>query len=221
MEKEEKLSLNGKCVWVNGPVIVGAGPSGLAVAACLREHGVPFVNLERSDCIAPLWKNKTYDRLKLHLPKQFCQLPKLPFPSHYPDYPSKNQFLDYLHTYARNFDIVPRFNECVRSARYDHTCKLWRVRTVNTKCQDHQLDYICHWLVIATGENAETAVPELEGMDDFGGSIMHASDYKSGHTFRGKDVLVVGCGNSGMEVCLDLCHHHAFPSMVVRDSVRT
>ncbi|KAK1555690.1 hypothetical protein Q3G72_030030 [Acer saccharum] len=67
-----------RCIWVNGPVIVGAGPSGLATAACLREQGVPFVVLERADCIASLWQKRTYDRLKLHLPKQFCQLPKLP-----------------------------------------------------------------------------------------------------------------------------------------------
>ena len=69
-----------RCIWVNGPVIVGAGPSGLAVAACLKEQGVPFLILERANCIASLCQNSTYDRLKLHLPKQFCQLPNFPFP---------------------------------------------------------------------------------------------------------------------------------------------
>ncbi|KAI7730765.1 hypothetical protein M8C21_008052 [Ambrosia artemisiifolia] len=48
---------------------------------------------------------------------------------------------------------------------------------------------------------------------------MHACDYRSGESFQGKKVLVIGCGNSGMEVSLDLCHHNAFPSMVVRSSV--
>ncbi|KAK4281355.1 hypothetical protein QN277_012861 [Acacia crassicarpa] len=61
-----------RCICVKGPVIVGAGPSGLATAACLREQGVPFMVLERADCIASLWQKRTCDRLKLHLPKQFC-----------------------------------------------------------------------------------------------------------------------------------------------------
>ena len=61
-----------RCIWVNGPVTVGAGPSGLATAACLREQRVPYVVLEKADCIASLWQKHTYDRLKLHLPKQSC-----------------------------------------------------------------------------------------------------------------------------------------------------
>ncbi|XP_026664598.2 probable indole-3-pyruvate monooxygenase YUCCA9 [Phoenix dactylifera] len=205
-----------RCVWVNGPIIVGAGPSGLAVGACLKEQGVPFVILERSDCIASLWQKRTYDRLKLHLPKQFCQLPKLPFPEDYPEYPSKKQFIDYLESYAKHFDINPRFNQSVQSARYDETCGLWRVRTAGSGAE---VEYIGRWLVVATGENAERVVPELEGLGQFGGDVTHVCDYKSGRAYQGKRVLVVGCGNSGMEVCLDLCDHNAFPSMVVRDSV--
>ncbi|CAA0833421.1 Probable indole-3-pyruvate monooxygenase YUCCA8 [Striga hermonthica] len=201
-----------RCVWVNGPVIVGAGPSGLAVAAGLRQHGVPFVVLERADCIASLWQNRTYDRLKLHLPKKFCQLPDFPFPDHYPEYPSKRQFVEYLESYAAKFEIELRFNECVRSAKYDSGCRLWRVRTDGA-------EYLCQWLVVATGENAERVVPEIDGLEEFSGEVIHACDYKSGEGFPGKKVLVVGCGNSGMEVSLDLCNHGARPVMVVRSSV--
>lgn len=209
-----------RCVWVNGPVIVGAGPSGLAVGACLKEQGIPFVVLERADCIASLWQKRTYDRLKLHLPKQFCQLPKLPFPEHFPEYPTKKQFIDYLESYAKHFDINPQFNECVQSAKYDEACRLWRIKTVST-CGSIQseVEYICQWLVVATGENAERVVPEIEGLKEFGGEIIHACEYKSGEKYRGKKVLVVGCGNSGMEVSLDLSNHNAKPSMVVRSTV--
>ncbi|KAA8543438.1 hypothetical protein F0562_021067 [Nyssa sinensis] len=209
-----------RCVWVNGPVIVGAGPSGLAVGACLREQGVPFVVLERADCIASLWQKRTYDRLKLHLPKQFCQLPKLPFPKHFPEYPTKTQFVDYLESYAKHFEISPQFNECVQSAKYDEACRLWRLKTVSTNGSVRsEVEYICQWLVVATGENAECVVPEIEGLNEFEGELMHASEYKSGAKFSGKQVLVVGCGNSGMELSLDLCNHNAKPSMVVRSSV--
>nr|DAD36923.1 TPA_asm: hypothetical protein HUJ06_007564 [Nelumbo nucifera] len=212
-----------RCVLVNGPVIVGAGPSGLAVGACLKEQGVPFVILERTDCIASLWQKRTYDRLKLHLPKQFCQLPKVPFPEDFPEYPTKKQFIGYLESYAKRFELNPRFNECVQSAKYDETSGLWRVKTVSTSSgggnRTAEIEYICRWLVVATGENAEPVLPEIEGLSEFGGHVMHACHYRSGEDYRGKRVLVVGCGNSGMEVSLDLCNHNAFPSMVVRSSV--
>lgn len=206
------------CILVTGPVIVGAGPSGLAVAAGLKQQGVPFIILEQANCIASLWQNRAYDRLKLHLPKQFCQLPLFPFPKHYPEYPTKSQFVEYLESYAKKFEINPKFNESVQSAKYDETCGMWRLRVLTTKGGE-VMNYICRWLVVATGENAEKVVPDIEGLKEFGGSVMHACDYKSGKDFQGKNVLVVGCGNSGMEISVDLCHHKANPSMVVRSSV--
>ena len=200
-------------VRVDGPVIVGAGPSGLAVAACLSKKGIPSVILERSDCIASLWKHKTYDRLSLHLPKKFCELPYMSFPPSFPMYPSKQQFLDYLTAYARWFDITPNFNEAVESAEYDGELGLWKVKTKRART------YLCKWLVVATGENSEVRVPDVKGVEDFKGTVIHTSEYRRGDVFTGKKVLVLGCGNSGMDVCLDLCNHKAYPTLVVRDSV--
>ncbi|KAJ8451190.1 hypothetical protein Cgig2_013962 [Carnegiea gigantea] len=211
-----------RCVWVNGPVIVGAGPSGLAVAAGLKERGVPFIVLERANCIASLWQTRTYDRLKLHLPKQFCQLPNFPMPDDYPEYPSKDQFIGYLESYANHFGIQPQFNESVQSAKYDETCGLWRIKTTSgapDSSNKREVEYICKWIVVATGENAEKVVPKFFGFHEFGGDIIHACDYKSGEKYRGQRVLVVGCGNSGMEVSLDLCSNDAMPFLVCRSSV--
>ncbi|KAG1361432.1 Flavin-containing monooxygenase [Cocos nucifera] len=152
-----------------------------------------------------------------------CQLPKLPFPDDFPEYPTKKQFTDYLESYAKIFELNPQFNETVQSARYDEMGGMWRVRTVVSRGgnagRNTEVEYICQWLVVATGENAECVMPEMEGLEEFGGRVIHSCDYKSGEAYRGKQVLVVGCGNSAMEVCLDLCHHKAFPTMVVRDSV--
>ncbi|PON37146.1 Flavin monooxygenase-like enzyme [Parasponia andersonii] len=210
-----------RCVLINGPIIVGAGPSGLATAACLKEQGVPFLVLERANCIASLWQKRTYDRLKLHLPKQFCQLPKVPFPEEFPEYPTKKQFIQYLEDYATRFEIKPQFNECVQTARYDETSGFWRVKTVSTATGSGrvEVEYICRWLIVATGENAECVIPEIDGLGEFAGEVVHACEYKSGEKYRGKKVLVVGCGNSGMELSLDLCNHNALPSVVVRSSV--
>ncbi|KAK8523382.1 hypothetical protein V6N13_113325 [Hibiscus sabdariffa] len=213
----DMMKSSSRCLYVPGPVIVGAGPSGLATAACLKEKGVPSVILERSNCVASLWQLKTYDRLRLHLPKQFCELPLMGFPGDFPTYPSKQQFVDYLEAYAGKFGIRPRFNETVSQAEYDRTVGFWRVRSVGVKGK--ATEYVCRWLVVATGENAEAMLPEVEAMGEFGGDVRHTSSYKSGREFGGKRVLVVGCGNSGMEVCLDLCCHNAKPSLVVRDTV--
>uniref|UniRef100_A0A803NNE4 indole-3-pyruvate monooxygenase n=1 Tax=Cannabis sativa TaxID=3483 RepID=A0A803NNE4_CANSA len=183
-----------KCVfWVQGPILVGAGPSGLAVSACLARQGVPCLVLEKSDCIASLWQQRTYDRLKLHLPKQFCQLPFMDFPEDFPKYPTKHQFISYMESYASHFSIKPRFNQAVQNAQFDSGSGLWRVKT-------QVADYISRWLIVATGENAEPAIPEILGLDKFHGPVVHTSGYKSGSEFRNQKVLVIGCGNSGMEV---------------------
>jgi indole-3-pyruvate monooxygenase len=216
-----------KVVWVNGPIVVGAGPAGLSVAACLRARGVPSVVLDRADCVASLWQRRTYDRLRLHLPRQFCELPGMPFPDDYPEYPTKRQFVGYLEAYAARSGVEPRFNQAVASARYDAAAGMWRVRAedVSSAGKDDEAgvvtEYLGRWLVVATGENAERIVPNFDGIEDFAGPVSHVSEYKSGEAYRGKRVLVVGCGNSGMEVCLDLCDHNALPAMVVRDSVST
>lgn len=213
----DKILRSQRCEWIRGPVIVGAGPSGLAVAACLKEKGVPSLVLERSNCIASLWQLKTYDRLRLHLPKQFCELPLMSFPQEFPTYPTKQQFIQYLESYAQEFDIKPVFSQTVLCAEYDQNLGFWRVRASGLK--DEETEYVCRWLIVATGENAVEVVPQIEGIEEFGGIIMHTSRYKSGDVFKGKKILVVGCGNSGMEVCLDLCNHNASPSLVARDTV--
>lgn len=200
---------------VDGPIIVGGGPSGLAVSACLKQNGVASsLILERSDCIASLWQQRTYDRLKLHLPKQFCQLPFLDFPTNFPKYPSKYQFISYLESYASRFSIVPEFNQAVQIAEFDRVRGLWKVRTKDRV-------YVSKWLIVATGENAEPVMPDIQGLEKFEGKLIHSSFYRSGSEFHNQNVLVVGCGNSGLEVSLDLCRFNASPHMVVRTTVST
>lgn len=197
---------------VEGPIIVGGGPSGVAVAACLKQHGIPSLVLERDDCIASLWQHKSYDSVKLHLPKHFCELPLLGYPKSYPKYPTKDQFIEYVTAYANHFGVKPVFNQRVESAGFEAERGVWRVKTQDS-------GYESRWLVVATGENAEALVPEFVGSEVFMGQLVHASEYKNGSEFKGKRVLVIGCGNSGMEISLDLCNYGAIPFMVVRNSV--
>ncbi|XP_019707648.1 indole-3-pyruvate monooxygenase YUCCA1 isoform X2 [Elaeis guineensis] len=197
--------------WVSGPIVVGAGPSGVAVAACLADAGVSATVLEKSDSVASLWQHRTYDCLKLHLPKKFCELPLMGFPNEFPKYPSKEQFVAYMEAYAAFFAIHPRFGTEVLNAEFDSAVGGWRVRTRGE-------ELVSRWLVVATGENVEPVMPETSTAV-FDGRVIHTRDYKSGADFEGQKVLVVGCGNSGMEISLDLCRHNATPYMVVRNTV--
>lgn len=159
---------------LQGPLIVGAGPAGLACAVELTMGSVSYVILERDICIASMWHCRTYRRLCLHLSKRYCQLPRMPFPHSYPTYPTKQQFLAYLDEYKRNHGIRPFFNMEVVSAKYDG--EYWCVRTKDTSNNAEESmmslctrEYRTRWLIVATGENAEPVVPEIKGIRNFKG----------------------------------------------------
>ncbi|KAJ6352654.1 hypothetical protein OIU76_001811 [Salix suchowensis] len=184
-------------------VIIGAGPAGLASSACLNRLGIPNIILEREDCYASLWRKKAYDRVKLHLAKQFCELPYMPYPPNLPMFVPKNDFISYLDNYASHFGINPRFHCSVESVYYDKIASKWCILVKNNKLQTTEV-YIAKFLVVATGENSEGLIPKVPGLDGFEGMYLHSSQYENGKDFVGKNVLVVGCGNSGMEIAYDL-----------------
>ncbi|XP_058182443.1 probable indole-3-pyruvate monooxygenase YUCCA10 [Rhododendron vialii] len=200
-------------------IIIGAGASGLAIAACLTRLSIPYIILEREDCSASLWKKKSYDRLHLHLAKQYCQLPHFPFPTNFPKYVPKSQFIQYLDSYATHFDITPQFNRLVESARFDESIEKWRVVVRNIVGSGEAEEYSGRFLVVATGRESEEFVPVVEGLGGFTGEVMHSTGYKSGEKYRERRVLVVGCGNSGMEIAFDLAVHGAKTSIVVRSPI--
>ncbi|KAM2675600.1 hypothetical protein EV1_002345 [Malus domestica] len=198
-------------------VIVGAGPAGIATSACLNHLNISNVVIEREDSYASLWRKRSYDRLKLHLAKQFCELPYMPFPPNYPRYLSKNEFVQYLEAYVSHFKITPRYDRVVETASYVGE-KKWCVRVHNT-LSDVQETYLAKFLVVASGENSEGYIPQVEGLNSFKGEFVHSSEYENGKKYDGKNVLVVGSGNSGMEIAYDLTNWGANTSIVVRSPV--
>jgi cation diffusion facilitator CzcD-associated flavoprotein CzcO len=190
-------------------IIIGAGPAGLAVGAELRRAGVPFVMLEREERVASSWHGH-YERLALHTPKRHSALPGLPFPRDYPTYPSRQQIIAYMDDYARSFDLHPEFGREV--SRCTNGADGWVVST-------NAGDYRANNLVMATGALRVPNVPRWPGQESFPGPIVHTRDYTNGERFRGQRVLVVGFGNSGTEIGLDLLEHGARPAFAVRSKV--
>jgi indole-3-pyruvate monooxygenase len=191
-------------------LIIGAGPAGLAAGACLRKRGGSFTVLERGATIGSSWQ-RAYDRLHLHTDARHSALPYQDFPRGTPRYPSRQQMITYLQRYARHFDLAPLLGEEVCSVR---RCDgEWVTTTLSGNI------YRSGCVIVATGRNAIPYVPGWPGAERFRGRILHSSCYRNGEPFRGQRVLVVGLGNSGGEIAIDLYEHGARVAVAVRSAV--
>lgn len=190
-------------------VIVGAGPAGLAVGACLKQAGVDFTMLEKAGEVAPAWR-RHYRRLHLHTVRSFSSLPFVPFPKSHPRYVPREQVVEYLDAYAARFGLEPRFGVTVKSVRREGDRLM--VQT------DAGL-FGARKVVIATGNNAEPITPGFHGIGSFKGDVLHSAGYTDAALYAGKDVLVVGMGNTGAEIALDLAESGARPTISVRKGV--
>jgi cation diffusion facilitator CzcD-associated flavoprotein CzcO len=181
----------------------------LAVAACLRQAGISALILERDHRVGAVW-HRHYERLHLHTDKRSSALPFAPFPRAYPRYPSRADVTRYLDAYAQRFEIRPIFGEEATLVRRERDRWLTGTR---------ERLYVSRGVVVATGYNRRPTIPTWPGQDAFDGPIAHSSAYQNGEPYRGRRVLVVGFGNSGGEIALDLWEHGAHPALAVRGPV--
>ena len=191
-------------------VVVGASAAGLATAACLSRAGVEHVVLEQQAQVADAWRHH-YDRLHLHTIRGLSGLPYRPMPKTYPKYPSRDQVVAYLEDYARTFSIAPKFGQRVSSIRPDGDG--WVTETEQTE------RIVSRNVVIATGYTRVPHEATWPGREQYRGEVVHSSRYGNGHRFRDKPVLVVGFGNSGGEIAIDLHECGAKPTLAVRSPV--
>jgi indole-3-pyruvate monooxygenase len=190
-------------------LVIGAGISGLAMAASLQKKGIDYILIEKeAQAFAP-WRYH-YERLHLHTNKSLSALPYKKFGCAIPRYPSRQQVVDYLEDYQQTFDIHPVFNAEARSAKKsgDH----WITETANGV-------YESKYIVMATGAYGKPKPVHFNGMESFPGNILHSYRYKTGRDFTGQQLLVVGFGNSACEIAIDLYEQGASPAMAVRSPV--
>jgi indole-3-pyruvate monooxygenase len=188
---------------------VGAGPAGLATAACLKRRNVDALVLEAGPSLANSWRNH-YDRLHLHTVKQQSALPGLPFARELPRYVSRADFVAYLESYAARFSIAPCTGEAVR--RIGAAEGGFVVESARTA-------YRARAVVVATGYSRVPNPERLPEQERFRGPVLHSSRYRNGEAFAGQRVLVVGAGNTGAEIALDLAERGAQPILAVRAPV--
>jgi cation diffusion facilitator CzcD-associated flavoprotein CzcO len=191
-------------------IIVGAGPAGLACAVTLRAAGLDVTVLERADNVGSAWR-RHYDRLHLHTDRGHSGLPGMAMPPSYPAYPSRAQMVAYLEGYAAHFDIRPVFNTEISTIRRDGT--RWRADL-------GQNSIAAPLIVVATGVAGAPYRPSWPGQETYPGPIVHSSDYRNPAPYAGKRVLVVGFGNSGGEIALDLADAGVNVALAVRGPVQ-
>ena len=199
-------------VTTNTPIlIIGAGPAGLATAGWLRTLGLSFEVVEQSADVSPSWRSH-YDRLSLHTVKQLSHLPHLPFPDEYPRYVHKDDLVRYYEQYAEHFSITPHFKQSVELIQRTDTGR-WQVRT------DSGDLFEAEHVVVATGLNRVPVWPTWPGQEIFQGDITHSQSYKNPQPFSGKRVLLIGMGNTGAELALDMAESGIKSWIVARSPV--
>jgi cation diffusion facilitator CzcD-associated flavoprotein CzcO len=191
-------------------LIIGAGPAGLATAGRMRHANVKFEIIEKSQNVGNAWRNH-YDRLHLHTVKQWSHLPFVPFPDDYPTYVSRRQFVDYIDKYAAHFNINPQYGVEINSIKKEGN--YWEA------ISNKQEKYLAENIIIATGLNSAPKMPAWKGQDLFKGKIIHSNIYKNAQLFIGQKILVVGIGNTGAEIALDLSEHGVDVCVVSRSEI--
>ncbi|GAB3865249.1 ArsO family NAD(P)H-dependent flavin-containing monooxygenase [Micromonospora andamanensis] len=175
-----------------GAVIIGGGQAGLAAGQYLRRLGAGFVVLDAGEEVGWTWRRR-WDSLRLFTPARFNHLPGLRFPARPDHYPSKDEMADYLVEYANRFALPVRHDRRVRELKRDGTRF-----TIHADGGDLEADHV----VVATGPTMIPHRPSYAGRLDV--PQLHSSDYRNPDQLPDGQILVVGAGNSGAEIALDL-----------------
>jgi putative flavoprotein involved in K+ transport len=189
-------------------VIIGAGSAGLATAALVRGQGIEPLVLEAGAEPGAVWRTR-YDRLRLHTPRLLSGLPGLRIPRRYGRWVARDDLIEYFHAYAAHHGLTVRTN--TRVDRIVRDGDAWRLDTPDGPIHARSV-------VVATGYNGVPFIPDWPGREGFTGELIHSAEYANPAAFRGRDVLVVGAGNSGAEIAHDVIDGGAARS---RLSVRT
>ncbi len=182
--------------------IVGAGPGGLAAARAFLAHGLDVDVFERHDDVGGIWDQHNpgspmYDSAHFISSRSMSGFHGYPMPSHLPDYPSHRHVLAYLRDFAREYDLYRVIELGIGVEHAQREDDGWAVTLSTGETRRYRT------LVCANGTTWFPNRPQLKGEETFSGEIIHSHDYRSSTSFAGRRVLVVGAGNSGVDIACD------------------
>ena len=192
---------------ISTPVaVIGAGPAGLASSHALARRKIDHVVLEKGEAVGHSWSNM-YESLRLHTGKHMSALPGMPFPRSTPLFARREALLDYFQAYTRRFRL-PVETRCA-VAGIQRQADGWQVSTAMGELRARHL-------IVATGIMSEPRLPQFEGQEEYGGRVRHSAEYWRPEPYIGKQVLVVGVGNSGAEIATELARAGARVAISIR-----
>jgi cation diffusion facilitator CzcD-associated flavoprotein CzcO len=196
-------------------LVVGGGQGGLSIAARLSQLGVDTLIVDRGARIGDNWR-KRYHALVLHNQVHVNHLPYMPFPANWPTYIPKDKLAAWFEAYVDSMELNYWTGTEFEGGHYDERAQRWSVvvrRADGTRREMHP-----RHLVMATGVSGIPNLPDIPGLRDFGGRILHSGQYDDGEMWAGKNALVIGSGNSGHDIAQDLHSAGAKVTLVQRSS---
>lgn len=176
--------------------LIGAGPVGLGLAKALLEQKIPYEQLEADDALGGNWYHGVYETVHIISSRKTTEYADYPMPADYPDFPSRQQMLDYLRDYAEKFQLRPhiQFNTKVVMA-LPLTEGRWELELANGEKRVYK------GLIVCNGHHWDRRFPKYPG--NFAGEYIHSKDYRSPSQLSGKRVLVIGGGNSACDIAAE------------------
>lgn len=187
-------------------IVVGAGPTGLSAAAALQSSSFETVVLESADAVGARWRPR-YEELRLNSWRVMPNLQGLRMPRSFGRYPTRDDFVRYLEEYTPHHRLRIRFD--TKLIRVDQAGDLWRLTTSTGTL-------LARTLVIATGWDAVPVFPDWPGRTFFAAELIHSSEVRSARAYSDREVLVVGAGNSGIDIAGHLIAAGAHVAMSMR-----
>ena len=196
--------------------IIGAGPMGLASARNLQKLGIPFIGFEQHSGVGGLWDidnphSTMYDSAHLISSKRMTEFAEFPMAEAVAPYPHHSAMRRYFQDYATHFQLTDHYEFNTRVLELAPDGDGWiLISERDGQQQRRRFDGV----LIANGTLHKPNRPKLPGQ--FDGQLMHSAEYRSPEIFRGKRVLLVGCGNSGADIAVDAVHHAASVDISLR-----
>jgi len=196
-------------------VVIGGGHSGLSIAARLKQLQVDTLIVDRELRIGDNWRNR-YHALTLHNQVQVNHLPYMPFPPNWPTYIPKDKLANWLEAYVESMELNFWTGTEFVGGTYDDEQERWTVTLRRADGSTREMHP--RHVVMATGVSGIPNLPDIPGLKNFAGTILHSSQYTDGEDWKGKDALVIGTGNSGHDIAQDLHSSGAHVTLVQRSS---
>jgi putative flavoprotein involved in K+ transport len=196
-------------------LVIGGGQSGLCIAARLKQLQVDTLIVDREARIGDNWRNR-YHALTLHNQVQVNHLPYMPFPPNWPVYIPKDKLANWFEAYVESMELNFWTGTEFEGGSYDEQEGCWTV--VLRRADGSRRTMHPRHVVLATGVSGIPSLPDIPGLKDFAGTVMHSSRYTDGEEWAGKKALVIGTGNSGHDIAQDLHSSGANVTLVQRSS---